>query len=248
MKSLGPLLLDGTAVQQEAEQVGFSRKNVNFYGKTLPESRHSSAPIARGHRFGSVRLPDHEWRIPIVGYGFFEGTFEKILLEFLDKFTKKDNFQKKKGLCVSSPKSFFPEFPPKNKKNPIFKDKFFKKIHKHFPHLGHHKLPPLLMKAIVTSRDSSNLLRIMTYQDGDQRTHPSLLPDKSRSNQKRLEGPREDGDSSWEEIFTQVWRKSPYAVIGFVALIFFLSIVAVFHYGRHVGARFGTPRFCSLRF
>lgn len=69
------------------------------------------------------------------------------------------------------------------------------------------------MKAVVTSQDSHIPPFIAYQQNGQQRRQ---LPDNSESKGRQIAGPTEYNDyTSWEHIFSQIWKKSPFGKIKY---------------------------------
>ncbi|KAI6196797.1 Non-specific serine/threonine protein kinase [Aphelenchoides besseyi] len=100
--------------------------------------------------------------------------------------------------------------------------------------LGHHDIPPTLMKAIISGRDTQfNRLSLLGFEPhSDSGNSGSYLPHRIDSINTG-ENKDSDVDWAWEVIFVQAWRKSPLGVLTFIGLILGLIIAAVFFYAKH---------------
>jgi hypothetical protein len=80
--------------------------------------------------------------------------------------------------------------------------------------LGHHKVPPLLINAILNDDETlASRIPFLGYQAHGQKQ--KLISDESGSKNGRIEGPSNDNDFSWGEIFSQAWNKSPLGNFNF---------------------------------
>ncbi|CAD5215701.1 unnamed protein product [Bursaphelenchus xylophilus] len=100
--------------------------------------------------------------------------------------------------------------------------------------LGHHEVPPLLLKNLITTDSDHNRLPWITYVKGreeiKERIGGSGAVTPNYSNTLALGHNEEDFD--WSHLFQQAWKKNPYVVTLFLGGIVMILLYAAFLYGQ----------------